>query len=66
MEHSTRMRIERDRRRLCANRFRAIDNGSHYFLMTEMQSIENAQRQNRRAKDIRVLSAVKNFHFQCY
>jgi hypothetical protein len=27
-----------------------------------MQTIENAQRQNRRAEDIRVLSAVKNLH----
>ena len=62
MEHGPRMWIESYSRRLRANCLRSIDNRSHYFLMAEMQSIENAQRQNRRAKYIRVLSAVEYFH----
>jgi hypothetical protein len=63
MEHGSRVRVESYRRRLCADCLRAIDNRAHYFLVTEMQSIENAQRQNRRAEDIRILGAVKNLHF---
>ena len=62
MKHRARVGIECDRGRVCVDRFRTIGDGLHNFLMTKMQSIENAQRQNRRAEDIRVLSAVKNFH----
>ena len=62
MEHGPRMWIESYSRRLRANCLRSIDNRSHYFLMAEMQSIENAQRQDRRAEDVCILNAVKNLH----
>ena len=62
MKHGSRMGIERYRGRLCPSGFRSLDDGLHYFLMSEMQTIENAQRQDRRAKYVGVLGAVKYFH----
>ena len=62
MQNRPRMRIERDRRRHRANRFCPLDDRLHYPLMPEMQPVKNAERQDGRPLDIRVLGAVKNFH----
>ena len=62
MKDRARVRIECDRCRRRVDRLRTLDDRQHDLLMTEMQSIENAQRQNRRAKDVRILSAVEYFH----
>jgi hypothetical protein len=62
MKYRSRVRIECDRRRCHARSSSTLDDGLHYLLMSEMKSVENAQRQNRRAEDIRILGAVKYFH----
>jgi hypothetical protein len=62
MENGSRVRIECYRRRLCARRFGTFNDRPHYLLVAEMKAIENAQREDRRAKDICVLYAVENFH----
>ena len=63
MKHGTRVGIERDRRCVRIYRLAALNDRLHDLLVTEMQTIKNAQRQYRRAKDIRVLSAVEYFHW---
>src|SRR5687768_8014852 len=62
IQYGARMRIECDRRGMCADSLCTFNDCLHYLLMTEMQAIENAQRQDRRAKDIRVLDAVEYLH----
>jgi len=62
MKHGPRMRIECDRRRSGPDSLCPLDNRLHYSLVSEVKPVKNAQRQNRRAEDIRVLSTVKNLH----
>ena len=57
------MRIESDGGRHGVNGFRAVHNRLHNALVSEMQTVKNAERQNRRARDVRIVRAVKNFHF---
>lgn len=57
------MRVELDRRRHGTDRSRPFDNRSQYLLMFELQAVRNAERQNRRLLNGRILSAAKYFHF---
>ncbi len=62
MKNGSRMRIKCYCRRVGSDRFRSFRDGLHYSLMTEMETVEHAERQDRRALNIRVLGAVKYLH----
>jgi hypothetical protein len=62
MEDRTRMWVECDRSGDGVGGFRALDYQLHYFLMTEMESVKNTERQHRRPHNVGVLGAVKYFH----
>ena len=62
MKHGTRMRVECDSRRHDTGRFGLHDDRFHYPLMPDVQPVKNAQRQDRRPCNIRVLCTVKYFH----
>jgi hypothetical protein len=62
MQDSTRMRIESNDSRHRTNLTRSLDNRAHDQLMTEMQTIKNAEREHRRPLNVRVVSSVKETH----
>jgi hypothetical protein len=64
MKNGTRVRVECDRGRRRVDGASTFDDRLHYFLMAEMKPIKNAQRQNGGLLDVRVFSAVKDFHMR--
>src|SRR5690606_37872920 len=63
MQHRPRMRVKSDRRRHRIDGASTLDHRLHYPLVPQMQTVKNAQRQNRRPLNIRVLSPVKYSHY---
>ena len=59
MQHLAGMRLESNYGRHGADGAGALDHRLHDQLMAKMQTIEHAQRQNRRARDVSVIGAVK-------
>src|SRR6266446_4463399 len=64
MQHLAGMRLESNHGRHGAGGARALDHRLHDQLVTKMQTVEHAQRQNRGARDVGVVGAVKKTHAQ--
>src|SRR6266852_8104807 len=62
MQHLAGMRLESNHGRHGAGGARSCDHRLHDQLMAKMQTIEHAQRQNRGARDVGVVGAVKKTH----
>src|SRR5712692_4505922 len=62
MQHLAGMRLESNHGGHRADGARALNHRLHDQLMTEVQTVKHAERQNRRAGDVGVVGSVKESH----